>query len=235
MEPSDPNGALNNTGTERPADASCWKTIGTFGDRSCPELAVLAHCRNCPVYSAAGRRLLDREFPEGYRQEWTERLAIVKETGTVESISVIIFRLREELVALQTVFFQQAAEATVPHSIPLRTGDVFKGIANVNGELLLCMDLAALLGITGEEGGTADHKVYRRLIVVSRDSQRFAFPADEVFGVHRFPLALVQELPATVSRSVRALTSGILPWGEKKVGLLEEEKLFTALNRSLTA
>jgi len=214
-------------------ETSCWKRIGTFGDRTCPELAGLAHCRNCPVYSAAGRRLLDREFPDDYRQEWTERLAGRKETGTVESLSVIVFRLRQELLALKTVFFQQAADAVEPHSIPLRSSDVFKGIVNVNGELLLCVDLAFLLGITGDEGGAADRKVYRRLVVVSRDSQRFAFPADEVFGVHRFPMALFQELPATVSRSIRALTTGILPWKEKTVGLLEEEKLFAALGRSL--
>jgi chemotaxis-related protein WspD len=216
-----------------PPEEACWKRIGTFGDRSCPELAGLAHCRNCPVYSAAGRRLLDRPFPEGYRQEWMERLAGRKETGTVETLSVIVFRLREELLALKTVFFQQAAEAVTPHSIPLRSGEVFKGVVNVNGELLLCVDLASLLGVTGGAEQAAGRKVYRRLIVVMRDSQRFAFPADEVFGVHRFPLARVQELPATVSRSIRALTAGILTWRERTVGLLEEEKLFAALARSL--
>jgi chemotaxis-related protein WspD len=215
-------------------DRTCWKEIGTFGDRSCPELAALAHCRNCPVYSAAGRRLLDRELPDGYREEWTDRLATRKDAGQVETVSMIVFRLREELLALKTVFFQEAAEAAVPHSIPLRTGEVFKGIVNVNGELILCVSVAALLGITGEEeDGSADRKVYPRLVVVSRDGQRFAFPTDEILGVHRFPLADLQELPATVSRSIRALTAGILPWQERTVGLIEEEKFFAALSRSL--
>lgn len=220
---------------EQPVPSStCWKQTGTFGDRSCPELLVLAHCRNCPVYAAAGRRLLDREFPEGCREEWTDMLASRRETGQVETASIIVFRLKEELLALKTVFFQGAAEATVPHSIPLRTGEVFKGIVNVKGELLLCVDLAALLGITGNAaGGTAAGKVYPRLVVVSREGQRFALPADEVLGVHRASLANLQELPATLSRSIRALTSGILPWQEKTVGLLEEEKLFAALSRSL--
>ncbi len=212
---------------------TCWKEIGTFGDRSCPEHTALAHCRNCPVYAAAGRRLLDGEFPDGYREEWTARLAKSKDVGDVETISVIVFRLRGELLALKTVFFQEAAESALPHSIPLRTGEVFRGINNVNGELLLCVDLAALLGIGGEEGETADHKVYPRLVVISRDKQRFAFPTDEILGVHRFPVVGIQQLPATVSRSIRALTAGILPWQEKTVGLLEEEKFFTALSRSL--
>jgi chemotaxis-related protein WspD len=95
--------------------------------------------------------------------------------------------------------------------------------------------VAALLGITGEEGGAVDRKVYPRLFVVSRNGQRFAFPADEVLGVHRFSLSLLQELPATVSRSIRALTAGILPWQERTVGLLEEEKFFDALTRSLAS
>ena len=215
-------------------DRACWKEIGTFGDRSCQDLTVLAHCRNCSIYSAAGRRLLDRELPEGYRQEWTDLLANRKDAGQVETVSMIVFRLQEELLALKTVFFQEAAEAAVPHSIPLRTGEVFKGIVNINGELILCVSATALLGITGEEGkGAADRKVYPRLVVVSRDGQRFAFPTDEILGVHRFPLALLQELPATASRSIRALTAGILPWHDRTVGLLEEEKLFAALSRSL--
>jgi chemotaxis-related protein WspD len=218
-----------------PPDHTCWKEIGTFGDRSCPELTALAHCRNCPVYSAAGRRLLDREHPDGYRQEWTDLLANRKDAGKVETISMIVFRLREELLALKTVFFQEAAEAAIPHSIPLRTGEVFKGVVNINGELILCVSAAALLGISGEEcEGAADRKVYPRLVVVSRDGQRFAFPVDEVLGVHRFPLALLQELPATASRSIRALTAGIIPWHDRTVGLLEEEKFFAALSRSLT-
>ena len=213
---------------------ACWKQIGTFGDRSCPEIVVLAHCRNCPVYAAAGRRLLDRTLPEGYREEWAAMLASHPETVKVETISVIVFRLQEELLALKTVFFQEAAEAAVPHSIPLRTGEVFKGVVNVNGKLLLCIDLAALLGITGNEGsGNAGGKVYPRLVVVSHAGQRFALPADEVLGVHRAPIADLQELPATVSRSIRALTVSILPWQERTVGLLEEEKLFAALSRSI--
>jgi chemotaxis-related protein WspD len=217
------------------SDRACWKEIGTFGDRSCPKLAALAHCRNCPVYATAGRRLLDRDLPDGYREEWTDRLANRKDAERVETVSVIVFRLREELLAFKTVFFQEAAEAAIPHSIPLRTGEVFKGIVNINGELILCVSVAALLGITGEEGGAVDRKVYPRLFVVSRNGQRFAFPADEVLGVHRFSLSLLQELPATVSRSIRALTAGILPWQERTVGLLEEEKFFDALTRSLAS
>jgi hypothetical protein len=55
--------------------AECWKSIGTFGDRSCPRLTAEVHCRNCEVYRAGGRNLLDRPQPEAYRKELTRLLA----------------------------------------------------------------------------------------------------------------------------------------------------------------
>jgi chemotaxis-related protein WspD len=212
---------------------SCWKETGVFGDKSCPELAVLGHCRHCRVYTAAGRRLLDREAPADYPDEWSALLAAPKEEGKVETLSVIVFRLGPERLALKTVFFQEAAEAARPHGIPLRSGGVFQGIVNVNGELLCCMSLAALLEIPSAGEGAAGRKVYPRLVVITRQGQRFAFAADEVLGVHRFPAGDLQEPPATVAKSVRALTAGIFLQQERTVGLIDEEKLFAALTRSL--
>lgn len=211
----------------------CWKERGVFGDKSCPELAGLGHCRHCRIYTAAGRRLLDREAPVGYPDEWTVLLAAPKEEGKAETLSVIVFRLGPELLAIRTVFFQEAADAARPHGIPLRTGEVFKGIVNVSGELLCCMSLAPLLEIPPAGEGGGGRKVYPRLVVIARQGQRFAFAADEVLGVHRFSPEALQALPATVARSVRALTAGIFLIEERTVGLLDEEKLFTALTRSL--
>src|SRR4051812_32697640 len=57
------------------AEAPCWHRIGVWGDRSCPELAKVTHCHNCPVFAAAGRRFLDGPSPPDYLDEWTERLA----------------------------------------------------------------------------------------------------------------------------------------------------------------
>jgi len=219
MERTDPNPA-------------CWKERGVFGDKCCPELASLGHCRHCRIYTAAGRRLLDREAPADYPDEWTKLLAAPKAEGKAETLSVIVFRLGPELLALKTVFFQEAAEAARPHGIPLRTGEVFRGIVNANGELLCCMSLAPLLELPAAEGG-GESKVYPRLVVIARQGQRFAFAADEVLGVHRLPPEALRALPATVARSLRALTTGIFPLEGRTVGLIDEEKLFAALTRSL--
>jgi len=198
-------------------------------------LGVWIHCRNCPVYAATGRRLLDRAIPDGRREEWTALFADRKEAEAVETLSVIIFRIRGELLALKTACFQEAAEVAAPHSLPLRTHEAFRGIVNVNGELLLCMSAAALLGIDEEAAPATERKVYPRLVVIEREGQRFVFPVDEVLGVFHLPVGELEDAPATVSKSALALTSGVFTWGEHKVGLLEEEKFFAALTRSLSA
>ena len=93
--------------------ADCWNRIGVSGDRSCPELGKVVHCHNCPVFSAAGRCILDAPPPRGYLEEWTARLAEPEEeaAGTLES--VLVFRLGEEWLAL--------AVAVLVEVLPLRS------------------------------------------------------------------------------------------------------------------
>ncbi len=50
----------------------------TRGDGSCPELTEYIRCRNCPVFAAAARALLDRPLPADYAAEWSTRLATAK-------------------------------------------------------------------------------------------------------------------------------------------------------------
>src|SRR5947209_7840285 len=78
----------------------CWNTIGVRGDRSCPELVEFVHCQNCPVFAAAGRGLLDAPSPEGYLEEWTERLAEELEELSCDTRSVLVFRVADEWLAL---------------------------------------------------------------------------------------------------------------------------------------
>uniref|UniRef100_A0ACD5GP87 Uncharacterized protein n=1 Tax=Desertifilum tharense IPPAS B-1220 TaxID=1781255 RepID=A0ACD5GP87_9CYAN len=73
----------------------CWQQIGVQGDRSCPQLDIYIHCRNCPVYTSAGRALLEREVPADYLAERTELLTQVKLEEAVDSLSLCIFRLGE--------------------------------------------------------------------------------------------------------------------------------------------
>ncbi len=42
----------------------CWNRIGVQGDQSCARLPLAVHCRNCEVYAAAAKAVLDRLPPQ---------------------------------------------------------------------------------------------------------------------------------------------------------------------------
>ncbi|QDU61833.1 CheW-like domain protein [Planctomycetes bacterium Pan216] len=216
----------------------CWNTIGVAGDGSCPELLKVTHCRNCPVFATAGRHLLDREPPSGYRETWTELLSKKESPRTEDDLSVVIFRVADQWLALETHLFREVSELRPTHRLPHRTNKVFKGLVNVNGELELYVSLHGLLeqsdensdqSVTEEEG----RRVYRRLVVIERDGDRWAFPVDEVHGVRRFPKSQRKAVPVTVAKTGDTFTRTVVPWDDRDVGVLDEQRLFTALQRSV--
>jgi chemotaxis-related protein WspD len=130
----------------RALPVDCWNTIGVRGDRSCPELAKVVHCQNCPVFAAAGRRFLDAPFPPGYLEEWTQRLAAPVEDQAVNLESVLVFRIVDEWLALPVHVLVEVTTARPIHRVPYRAG-LLAGLVNIRGELYLCVHLAKLLGI----------------------------------------------------------------------------------------
>jgi len=217
---------------------ACWKSIGLWGDRSCPDLARHMHCRNCEVFCAAAASLLDRQPPAGYLEEWTVRTAKPQQAKLAGAKSIIIFRLGEEWLALPTAAFLEVAALRTVHSLPHRKDGIVKGLVNVRGELLLCLSLERLLGLEAAPKRTVpgERAVYGRLIVVERNGKRAVFPVSEVYGGHRYHPAQLKGAPATVALSANphaAYSIGLLPWKERHVGVLDEELLFYTLGRHL--
>src|SRR5215468_4018052 len=139
----------------RQAAGDCWNTIGVRGDRSCPELAKVVHCQNCPVFAAAGRRFLDAPSPPGYLEEWTERLATPVGEAVADLESVLTFHLGDEWLALPVRVLVEVTTPRPVHRVPYRAG-LLAGLVNIRGELHLCAHLARLLGIAvGQTGASA--------------------------------------------------------------------------------
>jgi chemotaxis-related protein WspD len=208
----------------------CWREIGTAGQGTCERLAEVVHCRNCAEYSRAGRELFDQPASPELLEEWTAALAAAKERAQPGTVSVVVFRLNAEWFALPTALFAEVAEHHAPHTVPFRTGATFAGLVNVNGELLLCVSLARLLGVA-ESGGAPP--VRPRMCVVTHERERVAFPVDEVLGVRRVDAAALQPAPTTVAKAPAALTVSLFEFDGRSVGLLDEEKLFSTLARCL--
>ncbi len=221
---------------EKQSSFYCWKQTGVFGDFSCPKLSDLVHCRNCFEYNRAGRSLLDREVPPEFLDESTKSLAEAKETEVPDAVSLIVFRTKNEWLALKTIIMQETTNARPVHVVPFRTNNIFRGIVNINGELLLCVSLADLIETeSGDEEDTESDTgaAYSRMLVISKDAERYVFPVDEVLGVRRISLSDLQGPATTMTKSPSNVVAGIFTLNERKIGLLDEDKLIGALKRSL--
>jgi chemotaxis-related protein WspD len=212
---------------------TCWSTIGVYGNSSCLELSKHVHCRNCPVHAAAALRLLDQPLPSGYRQEWSLHFSREKVLRAPTHLSVVIFRVHQEWLALGSQYFQEVAEKRPIHSLPHRRHGPVLGIATVRGELLTCVSLGHLLSLDKVPDRGIVRTKYQRLLVLLMEGSRVGFPVDEVAGTRRLLAGELQPAPATVSRARSALTQGLMEWKGHQVGLLDAGLLFSNFNRTL--
>lgn len=224
----------------------CWNQIGVDGDRSCVQLKTVIHCRNCPVYSAVGRSLLEREAPLEYLQEWTEILAKTQPdvgkkagvgtgVGSAETLSVMIFQLGEEWLALPVRLLQEVTQPCIIHTVPHRSDDLFLGLVNIRGEILLCISLAHLLDLAPRQNSPQEtsFKVTKRMIVIYSEENRWVFPVDQVCGFHRFPKSELQKAPVVISKATESYTKGVVDWQGHQVNYLDTDLLFNTLNRRI--
>lgn len=215
-----------------PADA-CWSQIGVFGDGTCPELKRYVHCRNCPVHSKAASQMLNRPLPEQSLAEATKRFSAPQPFTEQPRDSVVLFRIGTEWLAFPTRAFQEISERRPIHSLPHRSHGVVLGLANVRGELLICVSLGRLLGLAEPPELTARAR-YDRLMVLDWDGQRFGFPVEDVQGPQRFNPAELKPVPATLAPGEPVFTSGMLQWQQHAIGLLDPDLVVSALNRKLS-
>lgn len=223
--------------SERVID-DCWNKIGVWAkikQRSCPRLEEVIHCANCEIFSQAGKSLLESEAPEGYLDEWSRLLAVSKTSKNYDSSSVILFRLGDEWLGIETSLLDEVVSMRPVHSVPHRKGAVLKGLTNIRGELQLCVSIGRLMNITrGEISGTNVVKgIYERMVVMSFNGVRFVFPVSEVRGVCRFNEHDVQEAPATAMNCSVHYLRGMLDVEGRHVGIIDHKLLFPALERAI--
>lgn len=217
--------------------SDCWNQIGVMGDRTCTQLQQFIQCHNCPVYAKAGRSLLERPLSDrsataDYLQDWTDILAHAKESDTsTDIISLFIFRLGVEWLALPPNTCKEVTEDCPIHKIPHRSNHILAGIVNIRGEIQLCINLHHLLDIEpAPPGGAAStHLAYRRMVVAEKNGSTWVFAADEIHGIHHATTEDLRNVPTTLSKSQAAYTKGIIKWHHKNVACLDEELLFYTL------
>jgi chemotaxis-related protein WspD len=222
---------------------ACWNRIGVRGDRSCPELLTYIHCRNCPVYSAAARTLLDAPLGPQTLDTATRHVARLVTNDTLPADaaapvavqSALVFRLQAEWFALPTVLCREVADLRPIHSLPHRRNGAVLGVANVRGELLVCVSLASLLGVQTQAPAPQVRRgaALQRFLVAIGSAGSVVFPVDEIDGVQRFHPQVLKQMPATLAKAQAKYTQALLPLERKTVGLLDGQLLLHAVERSL--
>jgi chemotaxis-related protein WspD len=219
----------------------CWNRIGVRGDRSCPQLLRHTHCRNCAVFSAAARTLLDVPLLSDSLALATEHLARPAQGATecgaaADTQSAIVFRVSAEWFAIRTAVCLEIADVRPIHSLPHHRNGAVLGLANVRGALLICVSLVAILGVTTQPetvpGQTRRGTSGQRLLVARSDGGAVVFLVDEVHGVERFYGRDLKEVPATVAQAQATYTRALLSVHDMTVGLLDERLLFSTVERS---
>ncbi|MCI0507919.1 MAG: chemotaxis protein CheW [Gammaproteobacteria bacterium] len=223
--------------TEIPVKASCWSTIGVWGNRAqrCEKLKDVIHCRNCSTYWDAGRQVLEKRIPDGYIEQWTRVISANPEPVSKTSRSIIYFRIGEEWFSLSTRNFIEVSQLKSVHNIPHRSRNLIIGVINIGGSVRLCFSLGFLLGVTQ----TDEHKrvgprgIYKRYLVVQIDKKDYVFPVDEVGGVHRYDPEDLIQVPATVEAEKAQLLLGILDIDGKNVACIDAYRLAHAFEAML--
>ena len=176
----------------------------------------------------AALRLLEREPDPLYISRWTTLLAKPKEDLQVKEASVIIFRLNQEWLAINSNVFSEVLSYRNVHRIPHRTNQVLLGIINYQGVLRLCLNMHHFLMIDPEEESVES---FSRMVCIEKEEEQWIFPVDEVFGVFHVDLKQLQSPPITVAKSKASYLRGIIDWNGKNVAYLDEELLFFGLKK----
>jgi len=239
--------AVEPEGVSAPVD-DCWNRIGTRGDRSCPKLAEHLRCLNCPVFEQAAARLLDRPLADAEladaasaahgapRRERGARLANAYETSaqSAQMQSALVFRIADEWLALPSAALRQVDTIRPIHSLPHRRNAVVLGLVNIRGTLTVAASLGELLHLERSAGGKhASRNSYPRMLVAAHRGEPVAFPVDEVEGVLRFAASALLPVPTTLAHASASHACGVLPWRDATIGLLDTDRVFDSLARSL--
>jgi chemotaxis-related protein WspD len=217
----------------------CWNRIGVWSDstsRNCPQLQEIVHCRNCPVFAAAARKIFEgRSLPPDYLEEWCHHFAQPPPARQMPGhASVLVFRVGSEALSLPIGVIDEICQPVMIHRLPHCAQAILRGIVNIHGQLRLCFSLAELLGIDDSQFEWKEkHRVFPRMMLVRHNESHFALLVDEVVGSLRYGLEEVLPVPSSISRALTKFMRGIVREEEKTIGLLDEERVFQALEKSL--
>jgi len=225
---------MTDTSTKVKID-DCWNQIGVWGDTTnrCPRLEEVIHCRNCDIYSAAGKIVLERRLPEQYQDQWAKVYSESKDENISGTESITIFRLGDEWMALPTNIIEEITDISTIHSLPHKKSKIVRGLMNLRGQMSICVSLGHLMDIGKTEkikSTDSRNRTYERMIAIKHNGSSFVFLVSEVRSTYRYRPDELKEAPSTLKG---AFTRGIISWKGHEISCLDTELLFYTLRNKL--
>jgi chemotaxis-related protein WspD len=184
----------------------------------------------------AASRLFQKVPDKEYIEEWTQSISQPEfPEQALNVLSVLVFRLGKEWLALPTIFCKEITHRRSVHVVPHRSGKILQGVVNLKGELELYVALHELLQIETSIAFQTSRLPYQRnrMMAIIKDGEFWTFPVDEVDGIYKWNLVEIENVPVNVSKSAINYIKGIMKMENRSIGLLDEELLFASLKRSL--
>lgn len=184
--------------------------------------------------------LLSRAPDAEYLRQWQASLrhSMFGEQERQDQAAVL-FRVGEQWLALDPDALTEVRPWAPVRRIPGRTNTVFRGLVSIRGELHLCADFHALLGVEVDPppgpAGHAPRGPLSRLLTLGAEGQRWTLEVDEVQGVMSYATASVLPPQSTIAKALIHVTDGLIPFGDKLAARIEPERLMATLERSLQA
>lgn len=214
----------------------CWNSIGVWrsSDVKCKKLDEVIHCYNCDVYSNAGRTLLNRPAPTGYREDWTAILAAENKSKENNLQSAVVFRLGIEWLSLPVNLINEITLLRKIYDIPHNKNKKIRGMVNIRGELIICMSLGNLLGVEKPDEVHADeeHSI-NRLITIKEKNGQIVFPVTEIDGIIHYDKAKLTPAPDTIRKSDMSFIEGMTIVKNKNIGCIDHVALMEKIERNL--
>jgi chemotaxis-related protein WspD len=183
----------------------------------------------------AALRLLERTPDPDYLDSWTELLGRPKKTPDKSGVSVIVFRLGNDWLAIETHVFSEVLSYKNIHRIPHRTNATLMGLVNYQGTLKLCLNMHHFLSIVEEDDENIKklQGKFQRMVSIEHNHEQWIFPVDEVHGIFRVDHDQIKKPPVNLSKSKVNYLRGMIEWHGKHVAYIDYELLFYGLRRNV--
>ncbi|MDH3716893.1 MAG: chemotaxis protein CheW [Planctomycetota bacterium] len=186
--------------------------------------------------SAAGavQRLLDRPLTDEDLAAAAQQVSQPLQVMEKQVRRLLLFRVSGEDLALETSAVVGVMRSASVHRIPHRSNKIVRGLCNVEGDLLLCGDLAALLQLGATESPGDEASPSRRMIVVGDDLERWVVEADSVQGVVQVVPDTFRKPPVTVDAALGRYISHLVPLEKRSAALIDHARLAAGFQAALS-